>query len=109
MDDITAFDLWDLIIAVLGNTNQNHKEQDDYSMNKHCFVQHLTKLQKRTKSHGMIDDPDNVVFIPSSVKSSHQEVLLYVFENNEAMMKMITKGRSPTMRHTSRTNRVALD
>ena len=31
------------------------------------------------------------------------------FEDNEAVIKMITKGRSPTMRHVSRTHRVALD
>ena len=27
--------------------------------------------------------------------------LLYVFEDNEAVIKMIIKGRSPTMRHVS--------
>ena len=42
-------------------------------------------------------------------KSARQEALLYVFENNEAVIKMIIKGRSPTMRHVSRTHRVALD
>ena len=52
---------------------------------------------------------DNVDFIPSNVQSSHQEALLYVFEDNEAVIKMIIKGRSPTMRHVSRTHRVALD
>ena len=73
------------------------------------FVQHLTSFKKRKKSHGMIDDLDNVDFIPSNVNSSRQEALLYVFEDNEAVIKMIIKGRSPTMRHVSRTHRVALD
>ena len=50
-----------------------------------------------------------VDFIPSNVNSSHQEALLYVFEDNEAVIKMIIKGRSSTMRHVSRTHRVALD
>ena len=44
-----------------------------------------------------------------NVQSARQEVLLYVFEDNEAVIKMIIKGRSPTMRHVSRTHRVALD
>ena len=35
--------------------------------------------------------------------------MLYVFRDNEAEIKMIMKGRSPTMRHASRTHRVALD
>ena len=32
-----------------------------------------------------------------------------IFEDDEAVIKMIIKGRSPTMRHVSRTHRVALD
>ena len=47
--------------------------------------------------------------VPSNVQFSHQEALLYVFEDNEAVIKMIMKGRSPTMRHVSKTHRVALD
>ena len=35
--------------------------------------------------------------------------MLYIFKDNEAVIKMIIKGRSPTMRHVSRTHRVALD
>ena len=35
--------------------------------------------------------------------------MLYVFDYNEAAVNMIIKGRSPTMRHVSRTHRVALD
>ena len=47
--------------------------------------------------------------VPLNVQSSRQEALLYVFEDNEAVIKMIIEGRSPTMRHFSRTHRVALD
>ena len=47
--------------------------------------------------------------VPSNIQSARQEALLYVFEDNEAVIKMIIKGRSPTMRHVSRTHRVALD
>ena len=35
--------------------------------------------------------------------------MFYAFKDNEAVIKMIIKGRSPTMRHVSRTHRVALD
>ena len=54
----------------------------------------------------MTEDIDSV---PSKVQSSRQEALLYVFEDNEAVTKMMIKGRSPSMRHVSRTHRVALD
>ena len=66
-------------------------------------------IQKRKQSHGVINDLDNVDFIPLNVNSSREEALLYVVEDNEAVIKMITKGSSPTMRHVSRTHRVALD
>ena len=66
-------------------------------------------ILKRKQSQRVIDDLDNVDFVPSNFQSSHQEALLYVFEDNEAVIKMIIKGRSPTLRHVSRTHRVALD
>ena len=52
---------------------------------------------------------NNVDRVPSNVQFSPQEALLYVCEDNEAVFKMIIKGRSPTMRRVSRTQRVALD
>ena len=109
LDGIPALDLWDLIVAVLGNTHQIHKERRDPFMNRREV--HLTPhtIQKRKQSQGVINDVDHVDFIPSNVNSSHQEALLYVFEHNEAVIKMIIKGRSPTMRHVSRTHSFALD
>ena len=61
------------------------------------------------QSRGVINVLDNVDRVPSNVRFSHQEALLYVFEVNEAVIEMIIKGRSLTMRHVSRTHRVALD
>ena len=49
-----------------------------------------------------------ILFFQTS-NSSRNEALLYVFEDNEAVIKMIIKRRSPTMRHVSRTHRVACD
>ena len=104
LDGITALDLWDVIVAVLhGNTFQSNQERRNLCTNIRAAPH---KLQKQKKSHGIIDDLDNVDFIHSNVKSSHQEALLYVFEDNEAVIKMMKKGRSPTMRHVSRTQRV---
>ena len=48
-------------------------------------------------------------YVPVNTHSSQGESQLYIFEDNEAVIKMIIKGRSPTMRHVSRTHRVALD
>ena len=52
-------------------------------------------LSKGKKIHVMINDLDNVDFISSNVNSSRKEALLYIFEDNEAVIKMIIKGRIP--------------
>ena len=109
LDGIPALDLWDLIVSVLGNRTQNHDRtgRPVVSMSKFCSPPHA--IYKRKQSRRVINDLDNVDFNPSNVQSSRPEALLYVFEENEAVIKMIIKGRSPTMRHVSRTHRVALD
>ena len=84
------------------------KEREDPLMNNMKFFQHLTQFKNERKYHAMIDGLDNIDCAPSTVQSSHEEPLLYVSEDNEAVMKII-KGRSPTMRHVSGTHRVALD
>ena len=52
-------------------------------------------FHKRKQSQRVINDLDNVDFIPSDVRSSHQEAFLFVFEDNEAVIKMIIKGKEP--------------
>ena len=66
-------------------------------------------VHKRHKSQKKIDVMEDIDSVPSNVQSACQEASLYVFEDNEAVIKMIIKGRSPTMRHVTRTHRVALD
>ena len=78
-------------------------------MNKREVCSPPHTIQKRKQSQRVINDLDNVDFVSFIAKSSHEEAMLYVFEDNEAVIKMIIKGRSPTMRHVSRTHRVALD
>ena len=94
-------DLWDLIVSVLGNTTQNHDKTVRPVVCPH--TNHWRKQSRR-----VINNLDDVGLVPSNVQSSYQEALLCVVEDNEEVIK-ITKGRSPTMRHVSRTHRVALD
>ena len=103
LDGIPALDLWDLIVLVLGSTTQNHDRTEQPVVN--CDKDH----GPNKRSQGMINVLNNVDLVPSNVQFSHQEGLLYVFEDNEAVIKMIIKGRSRTMRRVSRTHRVALD
>ena len=80
-----------------GNTNQSKQVQGDPK-----------KSPTRKKIPGKID-LNSVDFVSSNANSSRQEAVLYIFEDNETVIKMIIKVRSPTMRHVSRTHRVALD
>ena len=79
----------------LGNTTQNHDrtERPVVSTSEICSPPHTT--HKRKQSRRVINDLDNVDCIPSNVQSSHQEGLLCVFEDNEAVIKMIMKGKKP--------------
>ena len=77
--------------------------------NKREICSPLQTIHRRKQSQRVINDLDNVDFVPSNVQSSRQEALLSVFKDNEAVIKMIIKGTSPTMRHVSRTHRVALN
>ena len=53
------------------------------------------------QSRGMFHVLSDVDLVPSNVQFSHQEAFVYVFEDNEAVIKIIIKERSPTMRHVS--------
>ena len=94
MDGLPFLELWDLIVSIF------------------AYVSHVSDPSgqpdnDRHKPYKKIDVMKDIDSIPSNVQSSHQEASLYVFEENEAVIKMTIKGRSPTMRHVSRTHRVA--
>ena len=98
LDGLLALELWDLIVSVFGSVTQTSDRTG-----------RPVDTERSLKSQGKINVLKNTDCVPSNVQSSHQEALLYVFEDNEAVIKMIIKGRSPTMRHVSTTHRVALD
>ena len=98
LDGLPALELWDLIVSVFGSVSQI-SDRTGRSVD----------VKRNQKSQGKINVMENIDSVPSNVQSSRQEALLYVFEDNEAVIKMIIKGRCPTMRHVSKTHRVALD
>ena len=46
-------------------------------------------VKRNQQSQGKINVMENIDSVPSNVQSSHQEALLYVFEDNEAVINMI--------------------
>ena len=96
---LPALELWDLIVSVFGDVSQisdgtGKPESDVHQLHEH---------------HKKIDVMKDIDSVPSIVQSARQEALLFVFEDNKAVIKMIIKGRSPATRLVSRTHRVALD
>ena len=98
LDGLPALEMWDLIVSVLGNMTQTTER-----------TVRLVIIDRSRKSPGKINALNNIDCVHPNVQSSHQEALLFFFEDHEAVIKMIIKGRSPTMRHVSRTHKVALD
>ena len=51
----------------------------------------------------------SVDYVPPSLTITYGRANLYALEDNDAVIKMIVKGRSPNLRHVGRTHRVDLD
>ena len=79
LDGLPALELWDLIVTVFGNVSRvsDRSGQPDNDVHKHY------------KSQRRINVMENIDSVPSNVQSSRQEALLYVFEDKEAVIKMI--------------------
>ena len=83
-----------------------------------CFLEACLRFQIEQGDLLMLKETKNLkgrsmwwrilILFPQTSNLRVKKALLYVFEDNEAVIKMIIKGRSPTMRHVSRTHRVAL-
>ena len=83
LDGLLALESWDLIVSVFGN----------FSRVSDRSGQPESDVHKRHKSQKKIDVMKDIDAVPSNVQSARQEALLYVFEDNEAVIKMIIKGK----------------
>ena len=119
MDGLLALDLWDIVIQI-SRSLQTIKKLSIKASGNRSKIEASGNGSKITENgqHPVICNKENspkidqlsqVDHVPSKAHSSQGDSKLYIFEDNEAVIKMIIKGRSPTMRHVSRTHRVALD
>ena len=119
MDGLLALDLRDVVIEVLHSSKNTHQTVRD-----HCRIEEVNDQVPRSQARGEIrstnpdtkqkgnqdvDQLSHVDYIATNSHPSQGESQLYIFEDNEAVIKMIMKGRIPTMRHVSGTHRVAHD
>ena len=108
MDGSSALDLWDLVIDVFhSSSNQTNKTKDVREPRGQLSATPQSNMRKQIPTTHTNLDLTNIYHVPSNGTHSCSNAMLYVFEDNEAVM--IIKGRGPTMRHVSRTHRVALD
>ena len=94
---IPALDLWVLVVEVFHSSlNQLKKPKDREQGN----------LLRDTPSNKHTQNQAKLCFVDWEVFSIRCDALH--FEDNEAVIKMIIKGRSPTMRQVSRTHKLLL-
>jgi len=97
LEGIPTLSLWSLVIDVFDPPADSQKPKE------------LTipeRLSLRRQSHDMFGSVD---FVPFSLPITYGRANLYALEDNESVIKMIIKGRSPNLRHVGRTHRVDLD
>ena len=109
MDGIPALELNNLVIEVFHSSpNQINKTKDVREPRWNLSATHQSNMRKPVPTTNTNPDLTNIDHVPSSGTHSGSNAMLYVFEDNDAEIKMIIKGPSLTMRHVSRTHRVAL-
>ena len=91
MDVLPALDLWDVVIEVLCSSNSTRLPANPAAGN--CSRNHKSKPKQ--KGNRDVDRLSHVDNVSTNANSSQGESQLYVFEDNEAVIKMITKDRSP--------------
>ena len=106
MDGIPALTLsifWELVIEVFHSSpNQTNKTKDVREPQGNLSANTQPNMQKQIPTTHTNLDLTNIDHVASSGTRSGSNAMLYVCEYNEAVMKMTIKGRSPTMRHVSR-------
>ena len=105
IDGLPALDLWDVVIEVLGSSKST--ESPTHQAARNCSRNHKSK--PKHKGNRDVDQLSHVDYVTTNANSSQSESRLNIFEDNKAVIKINIKDGSPTMRHVSRTHRVALD
>ena len=116
MDGIPALDLWDVVIEVLHSSNNVPPTQKISTPKSkprraagNCVRDNVHNIRLKKECDRNVHQSSDLDFCHHKRTFSQGKAQLYIFEDNDAVIKMIIKGRSPMMRHASRTHRAALD
>ena len=103
---LVIFVIW--LLKFYTPVNQTQNTWKPVAEQTQCAIRADGRTKKqcnKSEDFGMTE----VDYVTPNAKLFLHSALLYIFEDNEAVIDMIIKGRSPTMRHASRTHSVALD
>ena len=103
-DGLPALDLRDVVIEVLHSTN-NTERPIRLAPGNWCGTRSHSSNKTKTKTLNCqmwTTYPQTHILLKASLSCAS-------LKTTKQVIKMIIKGRSPTMRHVSRTHRVALD
>ena len=113
LDGVPWLLFWEEVVQVFGKGKEpvsrpNKDKRCRVPSNENIYDASLNQNKKKDISniHQTLINTDHV---PPSLPPSQGKARLLILEDNEAVVKMIYKGRSPTMRHVLRTFRVDLD
>ena len=118
MDGLPALDLWDIVIQLLRSPQTNKKlsiaasgngSVTTASGNRTSEIPKVHQSNKNQKEHPAagngnvrsVDQLSQMGHVTSKIQSSQGDSKLYIFEDNEAVINMLMKERSPTMRHVT--------
>ena len=115
LEGLPALMLWDTVIDVLDSARDDPSKKPCASDNR-SQRRPTQKLGGALNVSGVVSHNcscpsfvSDIDFVPPSANLSSGSARLFLFEDNEAVIKMCLKGRSPILRHISRTHRVDLD
>ena len=97
LEGLPALSLWSLVIDVFEPTSRPEKPTE------------LTLGERLALRRQSYDAFCSLDYVPPSLPICYGRATLFVLEDNDAVIKMIVKGRSPNLRHVGRTHRVDLD
>ena len=87
MDGIPALDLWDSVIEIFySSPNQTNKTEDVRESRRNLSANNQPSMQKQSPTTHTNLDLTNIDHVPSSGTLSGPNAMLYVFEDNEAVI-----------------------
>ena len=107
LEGLPALFLWPKVIDVLEPTVLNraargNSKHSKPKQTKLCVQTYKKQVEPKTLL-------ETIHGVTASAPSSNETATLFVFEDDEAVIKMVIKARSPQMRHVSRTHRANED